>query len=53
MKSFSAQFRRPVWPGDTLVTRGFAIDGDRVVIDTRVEERDESVLANAWAHVVA
>lgn len=53
MKSFSAQFRRPVWPGDTLVTRGYAIDGDRIVVDTRVEERDESVLANAWAHVIA
>jgi acyl dehydratase len=51
MKSFSAQFRRPVWPGDTLVTRGFALDGDRVAIDTRVEERDESVLANAWAQI--
>jgi acyl dehydratase len=51
MKSFSAQFRRPVWPGDTLLTRGFAVDGDRVVIDTRVEERNESVLSNAWAQI--
>lgn len=51
MKSFSAQFRRPVWPGDTLLTRVFAVDGDRVAIDTRVEERNESVLANAWALV--
>jgi len=51
MKSFSAQFRRPVWPGDTLLTRGFTLEGDRVAIDTRVEERKESVLANAWAQI--
>jgi acyl dehydratase len=47
----SAQFRRPVWPGDTLVTRGFAVDGDRVALDTRVEARDEAVLAGAWARI--
>lgn len=59
MRRFTAQFRRPVWPGDTLQTRGFAeagpsaegVTGKRVVIDTRVPERDESVLASAWAVV--
>jgi acyl dehydratase len=51
LRSLSAQFRRPVWPGDTLVTRGFAIDGDRVAVTTSVKERDEAVLGSAWAQV--
>ncbi len=62
---FGAQFRRPVWPGDTLQTRGFRVrpDGDappavgttaaetRWVLDTRVKERDEAVLGGAYADV--
>jgi acyl dehydratase len=59
---FGAQFRKPVWPGDTLVTRGWRVDPSgatpeasggetRWVIDTRVKERDESVLTGAYADV--
>jgi acyl dehydratase len=44
------QFRRPVWPGDTLVTEMWRVQ-DRVVFQTRVQERDEVVIGNAWAHV--
>src|SRR5436305_514832 len=47
--ALSAQFRRPVWPGDTLVTDGWKLDGGRVALQVSVKERSENVLTNAWA----
>ncbi len=44
------QFRRPVWPGDTLTTAIWQAE-ERFVFQTRVKERDEVVLGNAWAKV--
>jgi acyl dehydratase len=46
---FEAQFRRPVWPGDTLVTEGFKVSEDTYALRLSVKERDEVVLAGAWA----
>lgn len=51
LTSFSAQFRKPVWPGDTLVTQGYSLEGGRVVIATSVKGRGEQVLTNAWATI--
>jgi acyl dehydratase len=49
VRSFEAQFRRPVWPGDTLVTEGWLVRPDAVAIQVKVKERDEVVLSGAWA----
>jgi acyl dehydratase len=49
VRSFEAQFRRPVWPGDTLVTEGWKIGSDGVALQVKVKERDEVVIAGAWA----
>lgn len=51
LKRLDAQFRKPVWPGDTLVTEGWKLDGGRVAIVTKVKERDEAVMTGAWAEV--
>jgi acyl dehydratase len=48
LESIRGQFRRPVLPGDTLVTEGWR-DGSRVVYRVSVKERDEVVVANAAA----
>jgi acyl dehydratase len=48
---FEAQFRRPVWPGDTLVTEGFKVAEGTYALKLSVKERDEVVLAGAWAKV--
>ncbi|MEM9864523.1 MAG: MaoC/PaaZ C-terminal domain-containing protein [Myxococcota bacterium] len=51
LKRLSGQFRRPVWPGDTLVTRGWNEDG-RVLLQTRTKERpEEMAFTNAFAVV--
>ena len=51
LKRLDAQFRRPVWPGDTLVTEGWKLEDGKVAIVTKVKERDEAVMTGAWAEV--
>jgi acyl dehydratase len=49
IRAFEAQFRRPVWPGDTLVTEGWLVSPGAVALRVRVRERDEIVITGAWA----
>ena len=50
-KAFSGQFRKPVWPGDTIVTEGWKEDG-RVIVRASAKERPgEYVFTNAWVEV--
>lgn len=51
LKSFSAQFRKPVWPGDVLSTQGFDVGAGRYVLQTSVVGRPDAVLTSAWAEV--
>jgi len=51
VRSFEAQFRRPVWPGDTLVTEGWNVGSDGVALQVKAKERDEVVIAGAWAKI--
>ncbi len=45
VRSISARFARPVWPGDTLVTEGW-VEGDKVFCKVNVKERPEAVLSH-------
>ena len=51
---FGALVYRPenniwVWPGDTIVTEGWQVRPDAVALQVKVKERDEVVIAGAWA----
>lgn len=46
---FEARFRKPVWPGDTLVTDGWKVAPGKIALSVRVKERDENVITGAWA----
>ena len=49
LASFRGQFSSPVFPGDTLIIRGWN-EGGRVVLDVTTEERpDKPCLSNAYA----
>jgi acyl dehydratase len=48
IRAFEAQFRRPVWPGDTLVTEGWLVSPGAVAVRVKVRERDEVVITGAW-----
>jgi acyl dehydratase len=51
LRAYAAQFRRPVWPGDTIVTQGFMLNGGKVAVVASVKERPDPVLTNAWAEI--
>jgi acyl dehydratase len=50
---FEAQFRKPVWPGDTIVTEGWKVAPGKVALVVKVKEKGETVISNAWATVAA
>ena len=43
------QFRRPVWPGDTIVVDGWKLDGGTVAASVSVKERPEPVMTGVFA----
>jgi acyl dehydratase len=51
LKRFAAQFRKPVWPGDTIVTRGYRQDDGRVAVQATVKGRPDPVVTNAGAEL--
>lgn len=51
VRAFGAQFRKPVWPGDTLVTQGWNLPGGKVALVTSAQGRPDPVLTNAWAEL--
>jgi acyl dehydratase len=51
LKALSGQFRRPVFPGETLLTRGWR-EGERVYLQTTTADKpDDVVFGNAHAVV--
>ncbi len=49
LTGFEGSFKRPVWPGDTLVTEGWVVGDGKVALATSVKERSEVVIGSAWA----
>ncbi len=50
-KALEGQFRKPVWPGDTIITEGWKEEG-RVILRASTKERPEDYcFTNAWAEV--
>ncbi|MCB9630160.1 MAG: MaoC family dehydratase N-terminal domain-containing protein [Sandaracinaceae bacterium] len=51
LRRLEGQFRKPVWPGDTLVTSGWQ-EGDHLVVEMRTLERpDDAPFSNARAFI--
>ncbi len=46
-----AQFRKPVWPGDTIVTEGWVVEPGKVALQVSIKERNEVVISGASALV--
>ena len=51
MRAFNGQFRKPVWPGDMLITQGWNLEGGKVAFNTTVKGRPEVVLGGGWAEI--
>ena len=50
-KMLSGHFRKPVWPGDTLVTQGWHDDGKWLLRAYTLERPNEYVFGNAYAEL--
>jgi hypothetical protein len=49
LTAFEGTFKRPVWPGDTLVTEGWIVAPGKIALSMSVKERPEVVIGGAWA----
>jgi acyl dehydratase len=49
IRAFEAQFRRPVWPGDVVITDGWQVRPGAVALQVRVPARDDTAILGAWA----
>jgi acyl dehydratase len=49
LTGFEGRFSKPVWPGDTIVTQGWVVAPGKVALQVSVKEREENVMAAAWA----
>ena len=49
LKQLNAQFRKPVWPGESLVTRGWYEEGRLLLRLSTLERPDEIAVSNAYA----
>jgi acyl dehydratase len=51
LRTFYGRFSRPIWPGETIVTEGWRVDG-RVVVRAAAKERPgDYVFTNAYAEL--
>ncbi len=53
IKAFGAQFRRPVWPGETIKTDGYVLESGRVALEAFANDKPDPVITGAWAEVSA
>jgi len=51
LRRLDGQFRRPVWPGDTIVVDGWNLDAGRVAAAVTVQERPDPVMTGVFAHI--
>ena len=51
LRAIGGQFRKPVWPGDTIVTNIFSLEPGRYALVASVEGRPDPVLTGAFAEI--
>jgi hypothetical protein len=51
LKRFGAQFRKPVWPGETIKTTGYDLGDGRWAVEAFAADRADPVVTNCWAEV--
>jgi acyl dehydratase len=51
LTAFGAQFRRPVWPGETLRTTGYVLESGRIALEAFAGDKPDPVITTAWADI--
>jgi len=52
LKALHAQFKKPVWPGDELVTHGWVLESRQCPLTVTVPGKADAILGNAYAEIV-
>lgn len=53
VKFYSAQFRKPVWPGETIRTEGYDLGNGVTAVKAYAADRPDPVIARAWVEASA
>ncbi len=53
LKELAAQFKKPLWPGETLRTEAYDVDDGRLALLAYGQDRPEPVIGHAWARLRA
>jgi acyl dehydratase len=51
VRAIGAQFRKPVWPGDSIRTEGYDLGEGRFALEAYAADRPDPVITNAWAEI--
>jgi acyl dehydratase len=51
LKRLSAQFRKPVWPGEVIRTVGYELGDGRVALQAFAGGREDPVITSAYAEI--
>ena len=51
LKGLTAQFRKPVWPGETIRTVGYDLGNGRIALQAFAGGREDAVITGAFAEV--
>ncbi|HEV8549930.1 MAG TPA: MaoC/PaaZ C-terminal domain-containing protein [Polyangiaceae bacterium] len=51
LRALGAQFRRPVWPGESLRTTGYVLESGRIALEAFAGDKPDPVITSAWADV--
>lgn len=51
IRAIGAQFRKPVWPGETIRTDGYDLGSGRFALEAFAADRPDPVITNGWAEV--
>lgn len=53
LKAFGAQFRKPVWPGDTIKTQAHVVGSGSLALTVHAGDRPDAVITGGWAEIAS
>jgi len=52
LRGISMQFKKPVWPGESICTTGYALGPDKLALTATAADRPDQIIGNAWAEIL-
>jgi len=52
LRAISMQFKKPVWPGESICTAGYSLAPDKFALTATAADRPDQIIGNAWAEIL-